>query len=134
MSVNRLSFHNGHLSNDSRKLYAKRFKVDSESKYSYRNRVESIETMMIEGLTHIKLVVRIMYVICVIDWVILLLIARMVKCYACSKKGHIARHCSLNRPHSSYSLSQNKVALGVITTIVMKVNLVLSDLLRIRQT
>ena len=31
-----------------------------------------------------------------------------VKCYACGKKGHIARHCSLNRSHSSYSFESNQ--------------------------
>ena len=41
-------------------------------------RVENIEMMMIEVIMRIKLVVRIMYVICVIDLVILLFIARML--------------------------------------------------------
>ena len=83
------------------------FKIDSESKYSYRN--TSIDMMRIEVFVNIHLVVVIMQVFYLCHRLgHTAIYYKDVKCYTCGKKGHIAKHCSLNRQHSSYSFESKR--------------------------
>ena len=123
-SVNLLSFHKEHSSKNSRNRND-RLNIDSESKLNYRNtnREYKHEEDKSSHAYKTRSSNKICYLCHRLDHIAIC--CENVTCNDCGKRGYIARHTI------HMYLSRSKEAVVVITVIVLKENLLLSDLPRI---